>query len=92
MFFKKILAFLVLALNYLPVEIAKKAVDAALDVIEDEVAKTPNKIDDVIVLPIIAILRKAANIPDNDPVMSDCSKQLKKNEKNDEEEEKESHH
>ncbi len=44
----------------------KKWVDMALDMIEDKVAATPNKYDDLIVLPIIAICRKTFDIPDND--------------------------
>ena len=82
--FKKILAFFPLILKNLPVEIAKKAVDAALDVIENEIEKSPTKIDDIIILPIIAIVRKAANIPDNDPVEKFVAQKEKT--------EKESHH
>lgn len=63
----KFLRLLVLVLNSLPMEIAKKAADAALDVVEEEVKKTPNKIDDIIVLPLIQILRKFAKIPDFEP-------------------------
>lgn len=44
----------------------KKWVDMALDLIEDKVAATPNKYDDMLVLPVIAMCRKAFDIPDND--------------------------
>ncbi len=44
----------------------KKWVDMALDLIEDKVKDTPNKYDDMIALPIIAICRKTFDIPDND--------------------------
>lgn len=63
--FKKIVGLLPLVLSSLPYRVAKKAVDAALDVIEDEVAKSPSKIDDIIVLPLVSILRATANIPDD---------------------------
>ena len=44
----------------------KKWVDWALDLIEEKVAATPNKYDDMIVLPIINMARKQFDIPDND--------------------------
>lgn len=61
---QKIIALLPVVLNGLPMEIAKKAIDAALDVIEAEVKKTPNLIDDVVVLPLIKLIRKIGQIPD----------------------------
>ena len=50
----------------LQAEDLKKWVDYALDLIEDKVAATPNKFDDMIVLPIINMDRKQFDIPDND--------------------------
>lgn len=53
-------------LSLLTPEIAKEALDAAFDVIEDRVEKSGNKIDDTIVLPILLKLRQLLEIPDND--------------------------
>lgn len=50
----------------LPKRVAKKACDAFLDVVEDEVKASPGKWDDIIVLPICKLIRNIANIPDND--------------------------
>ena len=55
-----------LILAQLKPEILKEVIDKGLDVIEDKVAKTPNKIDDAIVLPLCAKIREAFDIPDND--------------------------
>jgi hypothetical protein len=45
----------------------KKAVDKALDKIEDFVEASPNKLDDMIVLPIIKkVIREPFGIEDND--------------------------
>ena len=44
----------------------KKWVDYALDMIEKKVEESPTKYDDLIVLPIINLGRKAFDIPDND--------------------------
>lgn len=40
--------------------------DKALDLVETIVAATPTKIDDIIVVPLIKIIRSRFNIPDND--------------------------
>jgi len=53
-------------LSLLTPEIAKEALDAAFDVIEDKVEGSKNKIDDTIVLPILLKLRQLLDIPDND--------------------------
>lgn len=55
-----------LLISNLPVEVVKRATDAFLDIVEDAVKKTENKIDDSFVLPICALIRKAFDVPDND--------------------------
>ncbi len=50
----------------LPKRVAKKACDAFLDVVEDEVKASPSKWDDILVLPLCKIIRNIGNIPDND--------------------------
>lgn len=47
-------------------ELVRKAANAFIEVIEDGARKTENKIDDAIVLPICATIRKALNVPDED--------------------------
>jgi len=44
----------------------KKIADAALDVIEDIVEKTPTKIDDTVVLPLAKATRAFFDIEDGD--------------------------
>jgi len=44
----------------------KDGMDALLDVVEDKVQSSENKIDDTIVLPICSLIRQAFDIPDND--------------------------
>jgi len=53
-------------LSLLTPEIAKEALDAAFDVIEDKVEGSKNKIDDTIVLPVLLKLRQLLDIQDND--------------------------
>ena len=55
-----------LLLGWLTVEQLKKFADMAFDFVEDAVAATDNPYDDAIVLPVIARLREAYDIPDND--------------------------
>ncbi len=50
----------------LQAEDLKKWVDWALDLVEAKIEATPNKYDDMIALPIIALARKTFDIPDND--------------------------
>jgi hypothetical protein len=50
----------------LQAEDLKKWVDYALDIIEKKVEESPNKFDDMIVLPIIKLGRSQFDIPDND--------------------------
>lgn len=47
-------------------DIFKQAVDAFLDKIEEAVEKSPNKIDDAVVLPLCRKARALLNVPDND--------------------------
>ena len=47
-------------------ELLKTAVDKILDIVEDAVAKSPNTVDDTVVLPLVAMIRKTFDIPDND--------------------------
>jgi hypothetical protein len=44
----------------------KKWVDWALDLVEEKVKESPNKYDDMIVLPICKLARATFDIPDND--------------------------
>lgn len=50
-------------------DMVKRLVDAGLDVIEDEITKTTNAIDDTVLMPIIKLIRVAFDIPDNDPTV-----------------------
>lgn len=44
----------------------KEIVDKLIDVIEDAVEKTPNQVDDAIVLPLCSKVRDILDIPDED--------------------------
>lgn len=46
-------------------ELLKTMVDAMLDVVEDYVENSPNKVDDAI-LPVVKMIRMTFDIPDND--------------------------
>jgi hypothetical protein len=62
-----IISFLITALlPFLTTEVIKKGIDAFLDVIEDAVANSENKIDDTIVVPLINKIREALNITDDE--------------------------
>ena len=50
----------------IPDDIMATAIDRLLDSIEDAIAKSPNKVDDALVLPVLAALRAKLNVPDND--------------------------
>jgi hypothetical protein len=41
-------------------------VDAGLDHVEDTVEASENKLDDAVILPLCALVRKVLNVPDND--------------------------
>jgi len=53
-------------LERLDSEDVKKWIDFGLDLIEDKVKASPNKLDDSLVLPIVRVIRDAVSIPDND--------------------------
>jgi hypothetical protein len=59
-------ALIGLALNYLTKEQLKEFADMAMDFIEDAVAKSENKVDDAVVLPVLKRFREAFDVPDND--------------------------
>lgn len=44
----------------------KKWADMGLDLLENKIAASPSKIDDMAILPIIKIIREAFQIEDND--------------------------
>lgn len=45
-------------------ETIKKAVDSFLDVIENAAEKSPNKIDDALILSLCSKIREALNVPE----------------------------
>lgn len=47
-------------------EMLKDVADMILDFVEDKVADSSNTLDDMTVLPVVAVIRKTFNIPDND--------------------------
>jgi len=53
-------------LKLLKPEVLKKAIDALLDKIEDEVTQSHNLIDDALVLPLCKLIRETFNVPDSD--------------------------
>lgn len=53
-------------LALIPDDIMKIALDKLLDSIEDAIAKSPTKVDDALVLPILSALRVKLQVPDND--------------------------
>ena len=59
-----------MAISYLlslaPADVIRELVDKVFDLAEDFVMNSETKIDDAVVLPILAQLREAFNIPDND--------------------------
>ncbi len=63
----KLLTYLLPALlKALKPEMLQSVVDTLLDKVEKLVEESPNKIDDLIVLPLVKIIRDTFNIPDND--------------------------
>lgn len=50
----------------LPDDIMKIGLDKLIDSIEDAIAKSPTKVDDALVLPILSALRIKLQVPDND--------------------------
>ena len=57
---------LTLVLGMMKTETIKAFADIALDFIEDMAAKSSNKWDDAVVLPMCAKVREAFDIPDDD--------------------------
>jgi len=55
-------------LSVLSPELLKKFADMVLDFAEDYVLGTKSTIDDAIVLPICALIRKTFDIPDSDEI------------------------
>ena len=53
-------------LALIPDDIMKVALDKLIDSIEDAIAKSPTKVDDAMVLPILSALRVKLQVPDND--------------------------
>lgn len=54
-------------LEKFPKEVVLEAVDTALDYVENKVEASPNKIDDMLVLPVIKkVIREPFGIEDND--------------------------
>lgn len=53
-------------LALLPDDIMKIGLDKLLDSVEDAIAKSPTKVDDALVLPILSALRVKLQVPDND--------------------------
>ncbi len=55
-----------IVIERLDTETFKKFADMALDFVEDAVAKSENKYDDAVVLPLCKTIRAAFDIADND--------------------------
>ena len=53
-------------LALIPDDIMKIGLDKLIDSIEDAIAKSPTKVDDALVLPILSALRVKLQVPDND--------------------------
>lgn len=53
-------------LALIPDDIMKVALDKLIDSIEDAIAKSPTKVDDAMVLPILSALRVKLQVPDNE--------------------------
>lgn len=50
----------------IPDDIMQTALDKLLDAVEDAIAKSETKVDDALVLPLLAALRQKLDVPDND--------------------------
>ncbi len=50
----------------IPDDIMQTALDKLLDAVEDAIAKSETKVDDALVLPLLASLRVKLDVPDND--------------------------
>ena len=58
-------------LRFLSVEKIRDFADFILDKVEDKIRDTSTTIDDKLVLPLVARVREACSIPDNDPEETD---------------------
>ena len=63
MFVIKLIETLIGILGKRP-ELLRKGLDALLDVVEDAVVKTPNTLDDKLVLPLCKLIRNAFGVED----------------------------
>lgn len=63
---KILINMLPLLFSMITPDLLKKAVDALIDVVEDAVKNSSNKIDDMVVLPMCRLIRNTFDIPDND--------------------------
>lgn len=65
---KKILFPLVqeLLLSVVTPDLMRELLDQMLDTIENAIEATPSRVDDKIALPLIATIRTAFNVPDDD--------------------------
>lgn len=70
-------AMVTTVINLLPDEIVKEFLDAGFDKIENVVKDSSNRIDDVVILPIINKLRSAFDVPDNDVVETGADAEIK---------------
>ena len=61
-----IVKLLAMLLKLLEPEMLRGAVDKVLDYVEEKVKESGSKYDDVLVLPLIEMIRNTFNIPDND--------------------------
>ena len=61
-----IVKLLAMLLKLLEPEMLRGAVDKVLDYVEEKVKESGSKYDDVLVLPLIEMIRNTFDIPDND--------------------------
>lgn len=58
--------FIAILISALKPEMLRRAVDGLLDVVETAIAESETKIDDTVLLPLIELIRRTFNVPDND--------------------------
>lgn len=58
--------FISILISALKPEMLRRAVDGLLDVAETAIAESETKIDDTVLLPLIELIRRTFNVPDND--------------------------
>ena len=63
---KTIISLVATLLGLISPELLKEVADKILDIIEDAVADSENKTDDILVLPLCKLARDAFGIEDND--------------------------